>query len=209
MKKISTIIGVGMISMAVALAPAFAQMTKSPEPPSSTATSVQPKTDEKAPASAPAAKDVKGLPAKPGTDTKSQNVPAKPVTDTKASTVPAKPGTDVKSDTKAMPAKPLIDTKSQNVPAKSGADMKAGAVKGKTEMGAKDEKAATVKQGAGVKAKAKAKHKAVKSTDKVAHPAKDTVKAGSSTDPKSQGEKSMDADSKTGSSNPTKSSTGK
>ncbi len=69
MKKISTIIGVGMLSMAVALAPAFAQQTKPQEPASST-TAVQPKADAKAPVTAPAAKDDKSLPVKPGTDTK-------------------------------------------------------------------------------------------------------------------------------------------
>ncbi len=190
MKKITKIIGIGAIAMAVGLSPAFAQQSK-PQESTSPQVTVQPKADEKAPL--------------PGSTGKSETG------------VPAKPGTDMKSETKSMPADHGTDTKmigtekrSENAPAKIGADVKTGAVQGKSETGAKDDRAATVKTGADVKSGHK--ESAMKSdgkvtSDKASHPAKDSVKVDSSKDLKNKHEKSKDADAKAGSSNPTTSTT--
>src|SRR5208337_1237519 len=90
MKKLASILGIGVISMAVALAPAFAQQTQPQGPAGSTA--IQPKSDVKTPAANQAGKDEKNLPAKPGPDVKA-TAPApspKPMGDVKAGSAPAK-----------------------------------------------------------------------------------------------------------------------
>lgn len=137
MKKIASILGVSILSMAVGFGPAFAQQTK-PQDPAGSAT-VQPKLDEKAPAAGAASKSEAGAPAKPAT----------PAVDAKAGTTSTKTGTDVKAGT--LPAKPDAGVKTEAAtPAKPG-DVKAGAVSTKPGKEAKDEKAAPVKQDAKAK----------------------------------------------------------
>jgi hypothetical protein len=167
MKKFASIIGVSVLSIAVGLAPAFAQQTTKPMDNVGSSTTIQPKTDEKAPGANPAVKGEKSLPAKPGmdvktdkalpaktgTDVKSENIPAKSGTDVKASSkvaVSAKPGMDVKTD-KALPAKTGTEVKSEDLPAKSTADVKTGSLPGKSEVAVKDDKASPVKPGANLK----------------------------------------------------------
>jgi hypothetical protein len=93
MKKLASILGIGAISMAVALAPAFAQQTK-PQEPAGTAT-VQPKSDAKVPAKPMG--DVKtdkgdSNASKTGNDVKSEAVSGKPAPDVKAGAASAKTG---------------------------------------------------------------------------------------------------------------------
>ncbi|MHC1727087.1 MAG: hypothetical protein AB9866_13945 [Syntrophobacteraceae bacterium] len=186
MKKLSSIIGVGVVSMAVALSPAFAQQTKPADPPASGSV-VQPKVDEKTPAVKPAPKDEKNLPAKPGADTKGQAatqvkpgadvkaattpspkpevkvqpaVPSKPATDVKGPvTTPATPGADMKT-TVPVPAKPSADVKAdKSVAAKTAPDTaKAASVSGNPESAAKDVKASS-KTKVGKKSSKHIKHK--------------------------------------------------
>jgi hypothetical protein len=108
MKKLASILGISAISMAVALAPAFAQQTK-PQEPVGTAT-VQPKSDVK-------------VPDKTGSDVKSEAVPGKPAPDVKAGTAPAKTGT-VEKNQKGANVKPGANLKSDK-PAKSNVHSKA------------------------------------------------------------------------------------
>ncbi len=92
MKKLASILGISAISMAVALAPAFAQQTE-PREPAGTAT-VQPKSDVKVPANQ-TGKDEKNLPGKPGSELK-PGAGAK----TTASSTSGKPTGDVKTNVK-------------------------------------------------------------------------------------------------------------
>ncbi len=92
MKKLASILSISAISMAVALAPAFAQQTK-PMEPAGTAT-VQPKSDVNVPANQ-TGKDEKNLPAKPGSELK-PGAGAK----TTASSTSGKPMGDVKTNVK-------------------------------------------------------------------------------------------------------------
>lgn len=121
MKKLATVLGVGAISMAVALSPAVAQV-KAPETSGAPAAVQSTPTDKTAlPGSA---KEEKKPAAKGAIDNKSATTPAKPSTDIKADSkaVPAKPAPDVKTD-KAAPAKP--DTAgSVGMGAKTGSDTK-------------------------------------------------------------------------------------
>jgi len=143
MKKIASIVGISMISMAVALAPAFAQQTNPPEPSKVPAT-VQVKADEKAlateksPAATTSTKSEKSLPAKEGTEVKPDNKATSP-----------KPGTDIKSE--SLPSKPGTDSKAATAPAKPGTDMKTAPLSGKAETGVKDPKNVPVKSGADLK----------------------------------------------------------
>ncbi len=152
MKKLASILGIGAISVAVALAPAFAQQTK-PEEPAGTAT-VQPKSDVKIPANV-TAKDEKTLPAKPGSA-------SKPGAGTKT-TAPSnsvKPMSDVKTDKdKSTPAKTGSDVKNEAVSGKAAPDVKAGTVPAKTGTGVKNQKGSNVKPGANLKSVRHAKSK--------------------------------------------------
>ena len=152
MKKLASILGIGAISMAVALAPAFAQQTK-PQEPAGTAT-VQPKSDVKVPANV-TAKDEKTLPAKPGSE-------SKPGAGTKT-TAPSnsvKPMSDVKTDKdKSTPAKTGSDVKSEAVPGKTAPDVKSGTAPAKTGTGADNRKGSNVKPGANLKSDQPAKSK--------------------------------------------------
>lgn len=151
MKKLTTIFGIGAISMAVALAPAFAQQVK-PQDTTAPAATIQPKASDKAPAPTnPAGKDEKNLSVKPG-DTKAEQTthakpgaeakeiarsqakasadvknekatPSKPGTDVKSEAVPAKPSTDVKTD-KGVTSKPETTVKNESAPAKPAGDVK-------------------------------------------------------------------------------------
>jgi hypothetical protein len=98
MKKLASILSIGVITMAVALAPAFAQQTQPQEGAGPAA--IQPKSDVKTPASSQPG-NAKNLPAKPGPDLKA-TAPApspKPAGDVKTEKpAPAKIGTDVKKD---------------------------------------------------------------------------------------------------------------
>ncbi|MGA2401236.1 MAG: hypothetical protein ABSG91_05955 [Syntrophobacteraceae bacterium] len=121
MKKVASIIGIGVISMAVAIAPVFAQQTKPQEPAGSAA--IQPKSDVKIPVVNQTGKDEKNLTAKPGSDVKSEVVPGKAVPDVKAGAAPAKTDTGAK-DRKGSTAKPGANLKSGQT-AKPHADAKA------------------------------------------------------------------------------------
>ena len=123
MKKLASIIGISVISMAVAIAPVFAQQTKPHEPAGSAA--IQPKSDVKIPAVSQTGKDEKNLPAKPGSDVKSETVPGNPAPNVKAGAAPAKTDAGAK-DLKSPNAKPGANLKS-GPPAKSHADAKAAA----------------------------------------------------------------------------------
>jgi len=97
MKKFASILGIGVMSMAVALAPAFAQQTQPQGPAGSTA--IQPKSDVTTPAANQAGKDEKNLPAKSGPDVKAGSATAK--TDAGAKEMKGtnvKPGANLKSD---------------------------------------------------------------------------------------------------------------
>ena len=97
MKKLASILGIGVISMAVALAPAFAQQTQ-PQGPAGSST-IQSKSDVKTPAANQAGKDEKNLPAKSGPDVKAGSATAK--TDAGAKEMKGtnvKPGANLKSD---------------------------------------------------------------------------------------------------------------
>ncbi len=124
MKKLASIIGIGVISMAVALAPAFAQQTQPQGPAGSTA--IQPKSDVKTPAANQAGKDGKNLPAKSGPDVKA-TAPApspKPMADLKTEKpAPAKTDAGVR-DTKDANVKPGANLKSDK-PVKSASHAKA------------------------------------------------------------------------------------
>lgn len=134
MKKLASILGIGVISAAVALAPAFAEQTK-PMDQASSAT-VQSAPDVKTPAVNQAGKDEKNLPSKSGTGTQAGQVTsAKTGSDVKTGTVSGKPAADVK--TGSAPAKTdtaVKETKStevksdanlqNNTAAKSAADTK-------------------------------------------------------------------------------------
>lgn len=126
MKKLASIVGIGVISMSVALAPAFAQQAKPLDQPGAAAT-VQPKTDTKSPAVGNMGKDEKNMP-KP--EVKNE-IPAKPAPDAKGSMATVQPKTDTKSpavgntgkDEKNMP-KPEV--KSEGLPGKSAPEVKGG-----------------------------------------------------------------------------------
>ncbi len=124
MKKLASILGIGAISMAVALAPAFAEQTK-PQEPAGTAT-VQPKSGVKVPAKPmgdlKTDKD-KSTADKTGSDVKSEAVPGKPAPDVKAGTAPAKTGTAGKNR-KGSNIKSGANLKSDH-PAKSSVHSKA------------------------------------------------------------------------------------
>ncbi len=111
MKKLASILGIGAISMAVALAPAFAQQTK-PQEPAGSAT-VQPKSGVQVPANQ-TVKGTKELPGKPAPDVKTVTEPAKADTgakDQKGSHV--KPGANLKS---GQPAKSSVHSKAAATP---------------------------------------------------------------------------------------------
>jgi hypothetical protein len=151
MKKFASIIGVGVLSMAVGFAQAFAQQTKPMDNTGST-TTVQLKTDEKAQTATPSVRNDKTLPGRPAGDSKSSSVNTRQGA-----------GVSAKSDT-ALPAKTGTDVKNESVPAKSGADMKTGSLPGKSQMGAKDDKASAVRPGADLKSE-----KAVRSHHAMQH----------------------------------------
>ena len=124
MKKLASILGIGVISMAVALVPAFAQQTQ-PQGPAGSST-IQSKSDVKTPAANQAGKDEKNLPAKSGPDVKA-TAPApspKPMADVKTEKpAPAKTDAGVK-DMKGANAKPGANLKSDK-PLKSASHAKA------------------------------------------------------------------------------------
>ena len=108
MKKLVSLIGIGAVSLSLAICPAFAQQTpSSPSAPPA----VQQKTDSGQ--VAPSVKTEPGVKTeKPATDVKT-TAPAKPSTDAKASgAVSARP--DGKSS-KAVPAKPAVPEQSSAV----------------------------------------------------------------------------------------------
>ncbi len=124
MKKLASIVGIGVLSMAVGLAPAFAQ-SKPPEPAGGTVT----KADEKAPATSQAVKDTKSIPAKaasdvkatttaPAADLKKEAATVKP-SDDKTRSLPAKAGAAVKEE-KSAPVKPGVEMKNEKAPVASG-----------------------------------------------------------------------------------------
>ena len=123
MKKLASILGIGAISMAVALAPAFAQQTK-PREPAGTKTTAQLHFRAKPMGNVKTDKD-KSTPAKTGSDVKSETVPVKPAQDVKAGKTPAKTGTAAKNR-KGTNVKPGANMKSDR-PAKSNVHSKAGA----------------------------------------------------------------------------------
>jgi hypothetical protein len=176
MKKLASILGIGMVSMAVALAPAFAQQT---QPQGSTgSTTVQPKLDVKTPTGDNAGKDEKNMPVKPGDVQGKQTAPMKPAPDVKA-TAPApspKPMGEVKSE-KSVSPKTGTDVKNEGTTSKPGPDVKANSTSKKTDTDLKDQKGTNVKPGANLKSdkpvkscstKAMHKHHAKKSSGKVA-----------------------------------------
>ena len=122
MKKLASMVGIGVISMTVALAPAFGQQTKPLDQPSGTA-AVQPKTDTKVPVAATTVKDEKNLPAKPESGIKSEGLATKPAPETKSATLPGKSETGAK-DGKSAPVKPGAAMKSDK-PASSATHEKA------------------------------------------------------------------------------------
>ena len=142
MKKLASILGIGAISMAVALAPAFAQQT-TPREPAGTAT-VQPKSDVKVPANQ-TGKDEKNRPEKPGSESAAPSTSSKSmggVKTDKDKSIPDKSGSDVKSE--AVPGKPAPNVKAGTAPANSGA-------------GVKNQKGSNVKPGANLKSDQPAK----------------------------------------------------
>ncbi len=121
MRKIASIFGIGMVSMALGLAPAFAQQAM-PKPAGNTPATVQPKTDVTTPASSAARDaDTKSADVKNGAGA----VQAKPGMDMKASPNPVKPGPEVKGA--PVEGKSEAGLKSEKAaPAKQGANLKAG-----------------------------------------------------------------------------------
>lgn len=123
MKKVVSIIGVGMISMAVAMAPAFAQ-TKTQDQAENSST-VQPKTEKKEQIGHPAAKDHNALTSKPAKDKDMKgNAAAPPMTGSKVEgSNPAKSGPekDVKGNTTPAAASGK-ETGASTVAPKSGPD---------------------------------------------------------------------------------------
>jgi len=147
MKKLGSILGISVISVAVAFAPAFAQQAL-PQGPGAPA-ALQPKSDVKTPASDQAGKDEKNLPAKPGPDVKASAPVPSP-----------KPAGNVKSE------KPASDVKAGSTSSKT--DKGAKGQKGtnaKPEANLKSTK--TVKTAARDKSSATPKHHAKKSSGKV------------------------------------------
>ena len=120
MKKLASILGIGAISMAVALAPAFAQQTKPQEPAGTKTTATS--TSGKSMGHVKTDKD-KSTPAVTGSDVKSETVPVKPAQDVKAGKTPAKTGTAAKNR-KGTNVKPGVNMKSDR-PAKSNVHSKA------------------------------------------------------------------------------------
>ena len=118
MKKLASMVGIGVISMTVALGPAFAQQSNPLEQPGASAT-VQPKTDSKTPAVGATAKDEKNTAAKPGSEMKNEGLPAKPAPDVKSSSTMGQS----KPDTKA-PVTGLSGKDEKNAPVKPGASLK-------------------------------------------------------------------------------------
>ncbi|MCE5334929.1 MAG: hypothetical protein LLG06_10090 [Desulfobacteraceae bacterium] len=108
MKKLSAMITIGVLSMAVGLAPAMAQQAKDENPAKASAT-VQPKPSTDV-------KDAKTLPAKPAAEAKSGAAALpKTATEAKAPAAPqAKPAIDAKSG-KAQPAPVNAGEKSSTV----------------------------------------------------------------------------------------------
>lgn len=150
MKKIASVIGISMISMAVSLAPALAQQTKPPEPTTSApAAAAQPKIDEKA---AQAVKSEKDLVAKPGAEVKDSKVTSTPqakpgseVKDSKVTSTPqAKPGSDVKAPTTAVKPSAAVEEKTSGKP---GCDTKVRHHSGRTHKMLKGEKSAHLHHG--------------------------------------------------------------
>ncbi len=151
MKKLASILGIGVISTAVAFAPAFAQQTK-PMDQASSAT-VQTVPDAKTPVANQAGKAEKNLPSKPGNDIQAgQPSSAKPGSDVKE-TAPSPLGKATRDATKdkAVPPKTGSEVKTEAVPVEPAADVKTGSAPAKTDTGAKEHKSPNVKQDANLK----------------------------------------------------------
>ena len=108
MKKLASILGIGMISMAVAFAPAFAQQT--PTPATTGSGSIQPKSDETS------------APSKAGSDVTNEGIPGKTPSDVKAGSSPT--GADVHKDMKGAGSKPGASLKSHKSSKSASANVK-------------------------------------------------------------------------------------
>jgi len=165
MKRLGSILGISLISLAVGLGPAFGQQTSSQGPGVSTA--IQSKSDVKTPATDQASKDEKNLPAKAGPDVKAPVAAPSP-----------KPAGNVKNEKRAS-TKTGTDAKHEAVSGKPAPDTKAGSTSSKTDKGAKDQKGTNAKPAANLKStkpvksashdksSAAPKHHAKKSSGKV------------------------------------------
>lgn len=185
MKKAASVFGISILSLAVSLAPAFAQMQPKPHEPSAAAPTVQPKPADKPQTPVPMTKDDKNTPVKPESKTntkaalpaagsaKSENAPVK-AADTKAPAT-VTPGAATTAKDKPMPAKTGTADVSANTTSKP-VDAKNSQPSVKSEGSLKEEK--SVSHSGKAAKSSKAGEKSLKSEKKVSGKDVQHVKTG-------------------------------